>query len=68
MMIQAPEDMGEDSAALTDSHSTPIRAQEVKEEDASKQGRKIDDLDADAEVTLIDKTQERFDEEMLFYA
>ncbi|GJW02383.1 putative ribonuclease H-like domain-containing protein [Tanacetum coccineum] len=35
-------------------------------EDASKQGRKIADLDADAEVTLIDETQERFDEEMLF--
>ncbi|GJX81973.1 hypothetical protein Tco_0331454 [Tanacetum coccineum] len=31
-----------------------------------KQGRKIADLDADAEVTLIDETQERFDEEMLF--
>ncbi|GKG27441.1 hypothetical protein Tco_0403144, partial [Tanacetum coccineum] len=29
-------------------------------------GRKIVDLDADAEVTLIDKTQERYDEEMLF--
>ncbi|GKA84841.1 hypothetical protein Tco_0806495 [Tanacetum coccineum] len=36
------------------------------QEDASKQGRKIDDLDADAEVTLIDETQERYDEEMLF--
>ncbi|GJX68738.1 hypothetical protein Tco_0304465 [Tanacetum coccineum] len=28
------------------------------QEDASKQGRKIDDLDADAEVTLVDETQE----------
>ncbi|GJU65612.1 hypothetical protein Tco_1247447 [Tanacetum coccineum] len=36
------------------------------QEDASKQGRKIADLDADAEVTLIDETLERFDEEMLF--
>ncbi|GKF76415.1 hypothetical protein Tco_0225859, partial [Tanacetum coccineum] len=35
-------------------------------EDASKQGRKIANLDADAEVTLIDETQERYDEEMLF--
>ncbi|GJS72691.1 putative ribonuclease H-like domain-containing protein [Tanacetum coccineum] len=34
--------------------------------DACKKGRKIVDLDADAEVTLIDETQERFDEEMLF--
>ncbi|GKD59306.1 hypothetical protein Tco_1296815 [Tanacetum coccineum] len=36
------------------------------QEDASKQGRKIADLDANAEVTLIDETQERYDEEMLF--
>ncbi|GKA14686.1 putative ribonuclease H-like domain-containing protein [Tanacetum coccineum] len=36
------------------------------QEDASKQGRKIVDLDADAEVTLIDETQERYNEEMLF--
>ncbi|GJX35027.1 hypothetical protein Tco_0246584, partial [Tanacetum coccineum] len=36
------------------------------QEDASKQGRKIVDLDANAEVTLIDETQERYDEEMLF--
>ncbi|GJW12137.1 hypothetical protein Tco_1577964 [Tanacetum coccineum] len=36
------------------------------QEDASKQGRKIANLDVDAEVTLIDVTQERYDEEMLF--
>ncbi|GKF06531.1 hypothetical protein Tco_0037199, partial [Tanacetum coccineum] len=36
------------------------------QEDASKQGMKIVDLDADAEVTLIDETQERYDEEMFF--
>ncbi|GKD07682.1 hypothetical protein Tco_1187367, partial [Tanacetum coccineum] len=36
------------------------------QEDASKQGRKIADLDANEEVTLIDETQERNDEEMLF--
>ncbi|GJU10446.1 hypothetical protein Tco_1132842 [Tanacetum coccineum] len=155
MMVQAPEDMGKDSAAPTDSHSTPIITQpssskpqkkkskrkqrkdsgptdpihdeatneepistlscdlpqsakeiaslkkRVKQlekrkksrtsglkrlrkvgsasrvessndvslgaqEDASKQGRKIADIDADAEVTLIDETQERYDEEMLF--
>ncbi|GJR91386.1 hypothetical protein Tco_0215397 [Tanacetum coccineum] len=152
MMVQAPEDMGEDSAAPTDSYSTPIITQPssskpqkkkskrkqrydsgltepildeaTNEEpistlscdppqsgedklqltelmslctklqkvvfkrlrkvgsasrvessndvslgaqgDASKQGRKIADLDADAEVTLIDETQERYDEEMLF--
>ncbi|GJT57402.1 hypothetical protein Tco_0992456 [Tanacetum coccineum] len=42
------------------------KLQGLKEEDASKQGRKIADLDADAEVTLIDETQEINDEEMLF--
>ncbi|GKD43659.1 hypothetical protein Tco_1268304 [Tanacetum coccineum] len=36
------------------------------QEDASNRGRKIVDLDADKEVTLIDETQERNDEEMLF--
>ncbi|GJY27203.1 hypothetical protein Tco_0401929 [Tanacetum coccineum] len=36
------------------------------QEDASKQGRKIADLDADAEVTLIDETQERNDEDLMF--
>ncbi|GJY97756.1 putative ribonuclease H-like domain-containing protein [Tanacetum coccineum] len=35
-------------------------------EDVSKQGRKIKDLDANAEVTLVTETQERNDEEMLF--
>ncbi|GJV13107.1 hypothetical protein Tco_1354648 [Tanacetum coccineum] len=142
MMVQASEDMGEDSTAPTDSYSTPIITQpssskpqkkkfkmkqrkdsgptkpipeeanneepistpscdlpqsrndcsrkeiaslkkrvkqlekrrksrtsglkRFRKEDASKQGRKIADLDADAEVTLIDETQERNDEEMLF--
>ncbi|GKA45546.1 hypothetical protein Tco_0738342, partial [Tanacetum coccineum] len=36
------------------------------QEDASKQGRKIADLDADVKVTSIDEAQERYDEEMLF--
>ncbi|GJQ90151.1 putative ribonuclease H-like domain-containing protein [Tanacetum coccineum] len=135
MMVQATEDMGEDSAAPTDSHSTPIHTQpslskpqnknskrnrgravttksnqaleieslkrRVKslekrrksrtsrlkrlrkvglasrvessndvslgaQEDASKQGRKITDLDADAEVTLVDETQEINDDNLMF--
>ncbi|GKA44788.1 hypothetical protein Tco_0737584 [Tanacetum coccineum] len=37
-----------------------------KREDASKQGRKIDDLDADAEVTLVDESQEMNDENLMF--
>ncbi|GJS39449.1 hypothetical protein Tco_0564492 [Tanacetum coccineum] len=34
------------------------------QEDASKQGRKIADIDADTEVSLVDETQGRNDEEM----
>ncbi|GKB40129.1 retrovirus-related pol polyprotein from transposon TNT 1-94 [Tanacetum coccineum] len=34
--------------------------------DASKQGRKIADLDADAEVTLVDETQEINDDNLMF--
>ncbi|GJX65182.1 putative ribonuclease H-like domain-containing protein [Tanacetum coccineum] len=33
---------------------------------ASKQGRKIADLDADAEVTLVDEAQERNDDNLMF--
>ncbi|GJV88267.1 hypothetical protein Tco_1532205 [Tanacetum coccineum] len=36
------------------------------QEDASKQERKIADLDADTEVTLIDETQGRNDEDLMF--
>ncbi|GJV75050.1 hypothetical protein Tco_1506634 [Tanacetum coccineum] len=34
------------------------------QEDASKQGRSIEDIDKDAEVTLVDETQERYDDLM----
>ncbi|GKE38791.1 hypothetical protein Tco_1462196, partial [Tanacetum coccineum] len=36
------------------------------QEDASKQGRKITDLDADAEVTLFDEAQGRNDDNLMF--
>ncbi|GJQ95577.1 hypothetical protein Tco_0006716 [Tanacetum coccineum] len=36
------------------------------QEDASKQGRRIEDIDADAEVTLVNETQERQDEDLTF--
>ncbi|GJR73264.1 hypothetical protein Tco_0085629 [Tanacetum coccineum] len=39
---------------------------ESQEEDASKQGRKIDDIDADAEITLVDETQGRHDDDLMF--
>ncbi|GKD84903.1 hypothetical protein Tco_1356057, partial [Tanacetum coccineum] len=37
-----------------------------KREDASKQGRKIKDLDADAKVTLVNETQEMNDDNLMF--
>ncbi|GJV63992.1 hypothetical protein Tco_1474820 [Tanacetum coccineum] len=36
------------------------------QEDASKQGMKITDLDADAEVTLVDEAQGRIDNNLMF--
>ncbi|GJS35791.1 hypothetical protein Tco_0534173 [Tanacetum coccineum] len=36
------------------------------QEDTSKQGRKIADLDVDAEVTLVDEAQGRFDDNLMF--
>ncbi|GKA37108.1 hypothetical protein Tco_0723673 [Tanacetum coccineum] len=36
------------------------------QEDASKQGRKITDLDADAKVTLVDEAQGRNDDNLMF--
>ncbi|GKC09385.1 hypothetical protein Tco_1000995 [Tanacetum coccineum] len=36
------------------------------QEDASKQGRKITNLDADAEVTLVDETQEMNEDNLMF--
>ncbi|GJV34302.1 hypothetical protein Tco_1394702 [Tanacetum coccineum] len=36
------------------------------QEDASKQGRRIKDIDADAEITLVNETQERHDEDLMF--
>ncbi|GJX58032.1 hypothetical protein Tco_0289422 [Tanacetum coccineum] len=38
----------------------------VAPEDASKHGRSIADIDADVEVTLVDETQERQDDELMF--
>ncbi|GJY64237.1 hypothetical protein Tco_0465697, partial [Tanacetum coccineum] len=36
------------------------------QEDASKQGRKIDDIDKDAEITLVDETHGRYRDEDMF--
>ncbi|GJU13740.1 putative ribonuclease H-like domain-containing protein [Tanacetum coccineum] len=50
------------SAQVVSSEDEGLGAQE----DASKQGRKIADLDADAEVTLVDEAQERNDDNLMF--
>ncbi|GJW24490.1 putative ribonuclease H-like domain-containing protein [Tanacetum coccineum] len=50
------------SSIVESSNDASLGAQE----DASKQGRKIEDLDADEEVSLVDETQDRNDEDMLF--
>ncbi|GKA14179.1 hypothetical protein Tco_0693825 [Tanacetum coccineum] len=39
---------------------------EERREDVSKQGRKIDDIDKDAEITLVDETQGRYGDEEVF--
>ncbi|GJT62534.1 hypothetical protein Tco_1006067 [Tanacetum coccineum] len=36
------------------------------QDNASKQGRKIDDIDKDAEITLIDETQGRYGDDLMF--
>ncbi|GJZ91109.1 hypothetical protein Tco_0663036 [Tanacetum coccineum] len=36
------------------------------QEDASKQGRKIDDIDTDEEITLVHETQERYSDDLMF--
>ncbi|GKD67415.1 hypothetical protein Tco_1309523 [Tanacetum coccineum] len=53
----------EPSSLGTSSGGGP-RRQET--EDASKQGRKINDIDKDAEITLVDETQGRYRDEDMF--
>ncbi|GKA18623.1 hypothetical protein Tco_0698538 [Tanacetum coccineum] len=36
------------------------------QEDASKQGRKIDDIDKDADIALVDETQGRYGDDLMF--
>ncbi|GJX18599.1 uncharacterized mitochondrial protein-like protein [Tanacetum coccineum] len=36
------------------------------QEDAPKQGRKIDDIDKNAEITLVDETRERYGDDLMF--
>nr|GFB94666.1 hypothetical protein [Tanacetum cinerariifolium] len=51
--------------------TTRVESSEDKEslgdqEDASKQGRMIDNIDQDVEITLVDETQRRMNEEEMF--
>ncbi|GJV00666.1 hypothetical protein Tco_1329936 [Tanacetum coccineum] len=50
------------SARVVSSKDEGLGAQE----DASKQGRKIDEIDQDAEVTLVDETQGRYGDNLMF--
>ncbi|GKB88764.1 hypothetical protein Tco_0961036 [Tanacetum coccineum] len=52
---------GEDTTRVQSSNAS-LGAQE----DASKQGRSIEDIDADAEVTLVNETQEQQNEDLMF--
>ncbi|GJT69092.1 hypothetical protein Tco_1028378 [Tanacetum coccineum] len=50
------------SASRIESSNDSLDAQE----DTSKRGRRIKDIDADVEVTLVNETQERQDEDLMF--
>ncbi|GJZ80184.1 hypothetical protein Tco_0645021 [Tanacetum coccineum] len=80
--VEAPEELGEGSEIPIDPQYTPTIIQPSTsqpqkkqqggnrgldaQEDASKHGRKFADLDADAEVTLVDEAQGRNDD-LMFY-
>ncbi|GJS36087.1 hypothetical protein Tco_0534469 [Tanacetum coccineum] len=46
--------------------SRTLGLRRLRKEDASKQGRKIKDLDVDAEATLVNETQEINDDNLMF--
>ncbi|GJR55882.1 hypothetical protein Tco_1406403 [Tanacetum coccineum] len=59
------------SRDYVDHKSTSVESSEDQEslgvlEDASKQGRSIADIDADVEVTLVDETQVRQNDDLIF--
>nr|GEY70035.1 uncharacterized mitochondrial protein AtMg00810-like [Tanacetum cinerariifolium] len=61
MMAQPQEDMDEH---VTTTSNDPLLSGLGDKEDACKQGRMIDDLDADEGVALVDETQGRNDQDM----
>ncbi|GJT28417.1 reverse transcriptase domain-containing protein [Tanacetum coccineum] len=46
--------------------SNSLQESLVTPEDASKQGRSIEDIDDDVDVSLVDETQERQDDDLMF--
>ncbi|GJS07529.1 hypothetical protein Tco_0364325 [Tanacetum coccineum] len=66
MMVQPTQDEGMDSGIPADSLQTSIatqpsssrsqKKQSSNHEDASTQGRRIEDIDKDADVSLVDDT------------
>ncbi|GJS27168.1 putative ribonuclease H-like domain-containing protein [Tanacetum coccineum] len=67
-----PQPSGEDSMQLTDlmvlctKLQTQVLDLEKSKDAQAKEGRSIVDIDADVEVTLVDETQERQDDELIF--
>ncbi|GKD01237.1 hypothetical protein Tco_1171511, partial [Tanacetum coccineum] len=55
MMVQATEDMGEDSAAPTDSHSTPIHTQPYLSKPQKKKSRRKQKKDSGPTETIPDE-------------
>ncbi|GJS49713.1 hypothetical protein Tco_0599834 [Tanacetum coccineum] len=67
-----PSGIGCSSKGIAGSGSKEEDYSEVRKEslgapeDASKQGRSIEDIDADVDVSLVDETQERQDDDLMF--
>ncbi|GJX97041.1 hypothetical protein Tco_0352839 [Tanacetum coccineum] len=56
-----------ENVASVPTHSNdPLPSGLGNQEDASKQGRKIAEIDQDAEVTLVDETQGRYGDNLMF--
>ncbi|GKC54657.1 uncharacterized mitochondrial protein-like protein, partial [Tanacetum coccineum] len=67
---QSKATLNEPSSLGTSSRSTRVISSDEaslgNQEDASKQERKIDDIDKDTEITLVHKTQGRYGDEEMF--
>ncbi|GJS89705.1 hypothetical protein Tco_0772341 [Tanacetum coccineum] len=62
-----PQASGEDSMKLTDLMIQRLETSSLGvPEDASKHGRSIEDIDADVDVSLVNETQERQDDDLIF--